>query len=216
MECAFLDSFPGKSHNKPVIIGVEPENVQQWHAGITAEGLDAAIEKQGAVGKAPRVLYVVPHGQNPTGCSLSMKRKEAIYAVCSKHDVAIVEDDAYCFLQYPATPPRNDGNEAEDECPGALPLARWCAQYVFTVNGMSVPSPIVSHSSNGATFQIAHPKIGIHWWLVIYDWRYHLSLPCSCSRPHRKTTAYKRSAAWPCLCSSMCRAGKVLFSSSIL
>ena len=43
--------------------------------------------------KRPRVLLQVPVGQNPTGTTLSVKRKGDIYEVCVKWDVVIVEDD---------------------------------------------------------------------------------------------------------------------------
>lgn len=41
-------------------------------------------------------------GHNPTGILLSLERRKALYAVCSKYDVLIVEDDPYWYLQYPS------------------------------------------------------------------------------------------------------------------
>jgi DNA-binding transcriptional MocR family regulator len=41
-------------------------------------------------------------GHNPTGILLSVKRRKEIYAVCSKYDVIIVEDDPYWYLQFPS------------------------------------------------------------------------------------------------------------------
>ncbi len=41
-------------------------------------------------------------GHNPTGYVLSLERGKEIYAVCSKYDVLIVEDDPYWYLQYPS------------------------------------------------------------------------------------------------------------------
>jgi len=41
-------------------------------------------------------------GHNPTGIVLSVERRKAIYELCSKYDVIIVEDDPYWYLQFPS------------------------------------------------------------------------------------------------------------------
>jgi DNA-binding transcriptional MocR family regulator len=41
-------------------------------------------------------------GHNPTSGVLSIERRQEIYAICSKYDVIIVEDDPYWYLQYPS------------------------------------------------------------------------------------------------------------------
>ena len=79
--------------------------------GILPEALEAAV--QAAIqrtGRAPKVLYVVPHAHNPTGCNMTMARKRAVYAACCRHNILIVEDDPYIFLQFP---------ETGDDMPGA-------------------------------------------------------------------------------------------------
>jgi DNA-binding transcriptional MocR family regulator len=48
----------------------------------------------------PRALYVIPTAQNPTGCSYSEERREAIYRICQEHDIYIIEDDPYHYLQF--------------------------------------------------------------------------------------------------------------------
>lgn len=61
----------------------------------------------------PFFLYTVPSGQNPTGATQSLKRRKDIYSVAQKHDLFIIEDEPYYFLQmqpYTAT-----------ECPPILP-----------------------------------------------------------------------------------------------
>ena len=49
--------------------------------------------------RKPHVLYTVPSGQNPTGATQGAERRRDIYAVCQKHDVFIIEDEPYYFLQ---------------------------------------------------------------------------------------------------------------------
>ena len=46
-------------------------------------------------------------GQNPTSGVLSLQRRREIYAVCCKHDVIIVEDDPYWYLQFPSSTASN-------------------------------------------------------------------------------------------------------------
>ncbi|KAH9873458.1 hypothetical protein IAQ61_004081, partial [Plenodomus lingam] len=49
--------------------------------------------------KKPHLLYTVPTGQNPTGATQSAERRRALYRVCQKHDIFILEDEPYYFLQ---------------------------------------------------------------------------------------------------------------------
>jgi aromatic amino acid aminotransferase I len=49
--------------------------------------------------KKPYVLYTVPTGQNPTGATQSEKRRRELYRCAQKHDIYILEDEPYYFLQ---------------------------------------------------------------------------------------------------------------------
>lgn len=65
-------------------------------------GLHEVLEKWDfSIGKRPHMLYTVTIGQNPTTGVLSIQRRKEIYALCSRYDIIIVEDDPYWFLQYP-------------------------------------------------------------------------------------------------------------------
>ncbi|KAB5563081.1 aromatic amino acid aminotransferase [Coniochaeta sp. 2T2.1] len=55
-----------------------------------------------ANGKRPNLMYTVTMGHNPTGIVLSLERRKEIYAVCSRYDVIIIEDDPYWYLQFPS------------------------------------------------------------------------------------------------------------------
>jgi kynurenine/2-aminoadipate aminotransferase len=73
--------------------GMDPQNLD--------EQLQQAAETARCNGtKPPRLMYIIPVAQNPTGVTLSVERKEKIYQVCQKHDIAIMEDDAYYWLQF--------------------------------------------------------------------------------------------------------------------
>ncbi|PVD23050.1 hypothetical protein C0Q70_16312 [Pomacea canaliculata] len=48
----------------------------------------------------PRLLYIIPNGGNPTGASLTLKRKKEIYKIAQTYDLLILEDDPYFYLQF--------------------------------------------------------------------------------------------------------------------
>jgi aromatic amino acid aminotransferase I / 2-aminoadipate transaminase len=47
----------------------------------------------------PFVMYTVPTGQNPTASTQDTERRKEIYAIAEKHDLYILEDEPYYFLQ---------------------------------------------------------------------------------------------------------------------
>jgi kynurenine/2-aminoadipate aminotransferase len=49
---------------------------------------------------APKFLYTIPNGCNPTGASLTAERKREIYQIAREYDLLILEDDPYYFLQF--------------------------------------------------------------------------------------------------------------------
>ena len=90
-----------------------PVAVAMDGGGVVASALDAALA---ALPRKQRVFYTIPSGQNPTGCTPSTERKRAVYAVCRKHGVVILEDDPYYFLTMPEETPLGEG-----AMPGADP-----------------------------------------------------------------------------------------------
>ncbi|GAA5978310.1 hypothetical protein JCM11641_004650 [Rhodosporidiobolus odoratus] len=83
--------------------GIRPVPLPMDGVGMTPDGMDALLggwkeEEHGGM-KRPRVLYTIPVCQNPTGATMTLERKKAIYTLAVKYDVLIVEDDPYYFLQ---------------------------------------------------------------------------------------------------------------------
>lgn len=74
--------------------------------GIVPEEMAALLADWGSspAGRAgapkPRVLYTIPVGSNPTGVSLSAERKAAIYDIARQHQMLIMEDDPYYYIQF--------------------------------------------------------------------------------------------------------------------
>ena len=65
--------------------------------GIVPAALERALE---SADPFPKFLYIVPNFQNPTGCTLSRERREAIVRVCERFELPIVEDDPYGELRF--------------------------------------------------------------------------------------------------------------------
>ncbi|KAL6944282.1 hypothetical protein ACO0RG_001014 [Hanseniaspora osmophila] len=47
----------------------------------------------------PKALYTIATGHNPTGLTQSLEVREKIYNICCKHNIIIIEDDPYGYLQ---------------------------------------------------------------------------------------------------------------------
>ena len=54
-------------------------------------------------GYAPKLVYVIPEYQNPSGRTLSLARRHALIAACRRHNVLIFEDVAYRDLSFDGT-----------------------------------------------------------------------------------------------------------------
>jgi DNA-binding transcriptional MocR family regulator len=66
--------------------------------------LDALEEKLAEI--HPRLLYLIPAFQNPSGHTLTLERRERLVALCQEHDFLVVADEVYHFLNYSLQPPK--------------------------------------------------------------------------------------------------------------
>ena len=69
------------------------------HEGVIVEEAERLIQKH-----HPKMMYVIPTFQNPTGITLSLERRKALAALAAKYGVVIAEDDPYRDLRYSGTP----------------------------------------------------------------------------------------------------------------
>ncbi len=69
---------------------------------VDAEGMDvaAAARLLRQSGLRPRLFFVVPNFQNPTGETLSLERRRSLLALAASHGAIVVEDDPYGLLRY--------------------------------------------------------------------------------------------------------------------
>lgn len=67
--------------------------------GMIVESIDEIVK-----GKNPRMIYVVPNFQNPTGITLSEDRRRLLVEKAHKFRIPIVDDNPYGELRYSGTP----------------------------------------------------------------------------------------------------------------
>jgi kynurenine/2-aminoadipate aminotransferase len=74
-------------------------------AGMVPEELAKILNgwDEAVSGAKPKVMYTIPIGSNPSGGSLDIERKRAIYELACEHDILILEDDPYYYLQLDVT-----------------------------------------------------------------------------------------------------------------
>ncbi|SSD59615.1 related to Aromatic/aminoadipate aminotransferase 1 [Saccharomycodes ludwigii] len=84
--------------------------------GIIVESLELLLENWDEMYTGipkPKLLYTIPTGQNPTGITLCDERKPLIYKLAQKHNLIIIEDEPYYFLQMPAYNESGSTNEID-------------------------------------------------------------------------------------------------------
>lgn len=65
--------------------------LEDWKRKCTEEGGGC---------KMPKLMYINPTGSNPTGTTIPVERRREIYKICSQYNILILEDDAYCFMNF--------------------------------------------------------------------------------------------------------------------
>jgi len=72
----------------------------------SATGIDVdAVEALLATGAVPAFLYLITDGHNPLGVSISRDKRTRLAELARRHQLPIVEDDAYGFLHFDENPP---------------------------------------------------------------------------------------------------------------
>ncbi|KAF9875175.1 aromatic amino acid aminotransferase [Colletotrichum karsti] len=109
-------------------MGVKFFGVEMDREGLLPDRLMEVLDnwdeaERGA--EKPFLLYLVPTGQNPTGSTQSLERRKAIYRVAQKHDLIILEDDPYYFIQMdPYVPPSKNCSTSSTAAPAPADLLK--------------------------------------------------------------------------------------------
>lgn len=64
--------------------------------GINLEKLENALKTE----KNVKILYLIPNFQNPTGRTMSLEKRKAVYELACRYDFIILEDDPYGELRF--------------------------------------------------------------------------------------------------------------------
>lgn len=75
---------------------------------LLREALEAwklKCSEEGGGYKMPKLMYINPTGSNPTGTTMPLERRIEIYQICCQYNILILEDDAYCFMNFGETTP---------------------------------------------------------------------------------------------------------------
>lgn len=65
------------------------------------DGMDlAAMEEAVKASKSPKLVYVIPNFQNPTGRVMSLEKRKGLYELACKYDFIILEDNPYGDLRF--------------------------------------------------------------------------------------------------------------------
>lgn len=83
-------------------LGIKVLGIKMDSEGLLPESMDELLSTWDSAARGarkPHFLYTVPTGQNPSGATQSTERRKALYKICQKHDVYIIEDEPYYFLQ---------------------------------------------------------------------------------------------------------------------
>ena len=73
------------------LVGVDMEE-----DGIDLEKLENALKTE----KNVKILYLIPNFQNPTGRTMSLAKRKAVYELACRYDFIILEDDPYGELRF--------------------------------------------------------------------------------------------------------------------
>ncbi|OJI81723.1 hypothetical protein ASPTUDRAFT_45006 [Aspergillus tubingensis CBS 134.48] len=99
-------------------MGLKFAGIRMDDFGMVPAHLDEVLSnwsEDAEMGKKPRLLYIIPCGQNPSGATQPTDRRRDIYKVAQKHDLLILEDDPYYYIQFPPyTPPTSEEKRDTD------------------------------------------------------------------------------------------------------
>ena len=72
--------------------------------GLDTDALAVRLGELAHEGVRPKLLYLNPSFQNPSGRTMSLSRREKVVELCARHGVPIIEDHAYAELVYDGAP----------------------------------------------------------------------------------------------------------------
>ena len=71
---------------------------------LTADGLDLSVLERQICEHKPRLAYLIPSFQNPSGTCYSVKARQDVAAMLDQYGLPLIEDEPYCELDYDGVP----------------------------------------------------------------------------------------------------------------
>jgi (S)-3,5-dihydroxyphenylglycine transaminase len=82
------------------LFGIDIVPVESNDYGCDPRRLEDAMNQSRQIGKYPKLLYLIPDFNNPLGTCLDLESREAILQFGLRHNVLIIEDNAYGMFSY--------------------------------------------------------------------------------------------------------------------
>ncbi len=76
------------------------ESIPLDNEGMSPDLLEEKLNKLNLHGSNPKLLYIIPSFQNPSGVTLTQSRRKKILDIAHEYDVLISEDNPYSKLRY--------------------------------------------------------------------------------------------------------------------
>src|SRR5437867_1895553 len=83
----------------------EMRGVPQDDAGMRADVLEETLARLARDGRRPKLIYVVPDFQNPSGVTMSNDRRLRLLQLARQYRTLVVEDNPYRELSFEGAPP---------------------------------------------------------------------------------------------------------------
>ncbi|TGZ77018.1 PLP-dependent transferase, partial [Ascodesmis nigricans] len=125
MLCEEFAYNPALNAARPHGVGVVVVDMDKH--GLLVDGPNGLREiletwDEDTMGRKPHFLYTVSIGHNPTGSTTELPRMREIYTLCQQHDILIIEDNPYWYLQFTTSSHKSPDNFLASLTPSYLTL----------------------------------------------------------------------------------------------
>jgi 2-aminoadipate transaminase len=92
---SYMGGLQAFSAYRAKMVGVPQDN-----DGMRMDLLEKALAKLARRNRKPKFIYVVPDFQNPSGVTMTLKRRKSLLKLARKYEVPIIEDSPYRDLRF--------------------------------------------------------------------------------------------------------------------
>ena len=154
--------------------GCKLSGVEVEADGISIEGLENAIKNA----ENPRFIYTIPNFQNPSGATMSLEKRKAVYELAKKYGLLILEDNPYGDLRVAGEELPSIKSFDED---GIVIYAGSFSKLLapgIRVGYICAPSPIIAKMTVGKQAADVHTPVFsqmvVDKWMAEYDIEAHI------------------------------------------